>query len=107
MIMVGDVRTNARPRLFSAPTAPFTTAWRHRRLILALAARELDARYRGSLLGRAWLILLPLLTAAGFSVVFASILQVRWTGRGGEISYFPAMYCGLIFHGFMAEVLNR
>src|SRR4051794_30704649 len=107
MVMIGGVRPDVRPRLVSKPTAPFTTGWRHRRLVLALAARELDARYRGSLLGRAWLVLLPLLTAAGFSLVFAGILQVRWTGQGADINFYAAMYCGLIFHGFMAEVLNR
>jgi lipopolysaccharide transport system permease protein len=108
MVMIGHMHSEGRRRLLSPVSAPFATAWKHRRLILGLAARELEARYRGSLLGRAWLVLLPLLTVAGFSLVFAGILQVRWTGRDGkEISYFTAMYSGLIFHGFMAETLSR
>ena len=44
--------------------------FRHRQLIAALTARDLKARYRGSLLGYFWSLANPLLLLAVYTVVF-------------------------------------
>ena len=46
------------------------TLWRHRQLIAALTARDLKARYRGSLLGYFWSLANPLLLLAVYTLVF-------------------------------------
>jgi lipopolysaccharide transport system permease protein len=48
---------------------------RHRGLIQSLVARELKARYRGSVLGFFWSFVNPLLLLSIYSFVFAYILQ--------------------------------
>src|SRR5688500_19738104 len=44
--------------------------YRHRQLIAALTARDLKARYRGSLLGFFWSLANPLLLLAVYTLVF-------------------------------------
>jgi len=47
-----------------------STLYRHRQLIAALTARDLKARYRGSLLGYFWSLANPLLLLAVYTLVF-------------------------------------
>ena len=47
-----------------------TTLYRHRQLIAALTARDLKARYRGSILGFFWSLANPLLLLAVYTLVF-------------------------------------
>ena len=43
-----------------------------------LARRELRARYRESILGLSWLLILPLLMASLYTLVFWGVFQARW-----------------------------
>jgi ABC-2 type transport system permease protein/lipopolysaccharide transport system permease protein len=54
--------------------------WRHRALIAVLVRRELDARYRASVLGFFWSLLNPLLLLAVYAVVFTYIFSPRFPG---------------------------
>src|SRR3954467_3678091 len=47
-----------------------TTLYRHRQLIAALTARDLKARYRGSILGFFWSLANPLLLLGVYTLVF-------------------------------------
>jgi ABC-type polysaccharide/polyol phosphate export permease len=54
---------------------------RHRQLIAALTARDLKARYRGSILGYFWSLANPLLLLAVYTLVFTQFFPqqaVRW-----------------------------
>ena len=51
------------------------TLFRHRQLIAALTARDLKARYRGSILGYFWSLANPLLLLAVYTFVFTSIFK--------------------------------
>src|SRR4029078_3157216 len=52
---------------------------RYRGLIQSLVARELKARYRGSVLGFLWSFINPLLLLSIYTLVFTEILQNRNT----------------------------
>ena len=54
-----------------------TTLYRHRQLIAALTARDLKARYRGSILGYFWSLANPLLLLAVYTLVFTVFLPAR------------------------------
>jgi lipopolysaccharide transport system permease protein len=56
---------------------PLATLVRHRHLIRVMVARDLNARYRGSLIGFAWALLVPILLVAVYTTFFAGILRVR------------------------------
>src|SRR5688500_19943565 len=51
--------------------------YRHRQLIAALTARDLKARYRGSLLGFFWSLANPLLLLAVYTIVFTKFFPVQ------------------------------
>src|SRR5688572_21212357 len=54
-----------------------STLYRHRQLIAALTARDLKARYRGSLLGFFWSLANPLLLLAVYTLVFTKFFPVQ------------------------------
>src|SRR5436305_15310443 len=49
---------------------PLQTLYRHRQLVFALTARDLKARYRGSVLGYFWSLANPLLLLGVYTLVF-------------------------------------
>jgi ABC-type polysaccharide/polyol phosphate export permease len=54
--------------------------WRQRALVAVLVRRELNARYRASVLGFVWSLLNPLLLLAVYAVVFTYIFDPRFPG---------------------------
>lgn len=95
----------------AGPLALFRTGWQHRRLILRLAKREVDARYRGSMLGIVWAVLTPLLMLVVYTFVFTTIFQARWgtpTGAPGNSGEFALLlFSGLILFTIFSECVNR
>jgi lipopolysaccharide transport system permease protein len=53
------------------------TLYRHRQLIAALTARDLKARYRGSLLGYFWSLANPLLLLGVYTLVFTKFFPTQ------------------------------
>lgn len=77
--------------------------WRHRALAHVLVARELKARYRGSVLGFFWSLLNPLLMLAVYAVVFAVIFP----GRGPSTSpYALFLFSGLLPWNWLSSALT-
>jgi len=66
---------------------------RYRGLIQSLVARELKARYRGSVLGFFWSFVNPLLLLAIYSFVFTTIMPARVEGVQ---PYALFMLCGIL-----------
>jgi len=81
---------------------------RFRELLFALTRRELDSRYRGSFLGKAWLVLQPLAFLAIYFVVFSQLFNNRMGGEDGSEALFAlAMFCGLVpWIGFSETVMR-
>src|ERR687896_2413534 len=66
---------------------------RYRGLIQSLVARELKARYRGSVLGFFWSFINPLLLLAIYSFIFTTIMPNRAEGLQ---PYALFMLCGIL-----------
>lgn len=85
-------------------------SYRYRELIQTLINRDLRARYRGSVLGQAWMVLQPLAFLAIFYVVFGQ-LMVTSMPEGPlreRTGYFAlAMFCGLIPWIGFSESMTR
>jgi ABC-type polysaccharide/polyol phosphate export permease len=79
--------------------------FRYRGLIHSLVARELKARYRGSVLGFFWSFVNPLLLLSIYSFVFAKILPPSATAENLPFEVF--MFCGLLpWTWFSASLLE-
>ena len=77
----------------------------YRGLIQSLVARELKARYRGSVLGFFWSFVNPLLLLSIYSFVFAKILPPNATAENTPYEVF--MFCGLLpWTWFSASLLE-
>jgi ABC-type polysaccharide/polyol phosphate export permease len=67
---------------------------RYRGLIQSLVARELKARYRGSVLGFFWSFINPLLLLLVYSFVFNYVLPAKFEGIAKHYELF--LFCGLL-----------
>jgi len=78
------------------------TLFRHRQLIAALTARDLKARYRGSILGFFWSLANPLLLLGVYTLVFTFFFS------GQAITPYPLfLFCGILpWTFFSAAVLE-
>src|SRR5258706_1930159 len=70
-----------------------SVAYVHKDVLGAFVRRELKARYQGSLLGRLWPVLQPLLQFAVFGFVFAVVLQQQLTTSNSIV---PSQW-GIVF----------
>jgi lipopolysaccharide transport system permease protein len=80
----------------------------HRQLIRRLVGREVTQRFQGSMLGVAWMVLMPLLSAAVYTFVFSSVFQTRWGGvQAGPFDFALVLLVGMAVHGIFAEAVSR
>ena len=78
---------------------------RYRGLIQSLVARELKARYRGSILGFFWSFFNPLLLLLVYSIVFKYVLQAAHDARVEPYALF--MFCGILPWTWFASSLTE
>ena len=90
------------------PLAVFGCAWHFRQLVIRLAVREVEARFRGSLFGKIWLGIVPLFMLSLYTFVFGVLLNLRWPGLEGSTLQIALLYfSGLILFDFVLECLMR
>jgi lipopolysaccharide transport system permease protein len=86
---------------------PLRTFARHRVLMLSMVRRDLQGRYRGSMVGAWWTLVQPLLLMIAYYFVFAVVLRVRFEaeqGTGGFVFYF---LCGMLPWLAFSEAVGR
>ena len=81
---------------------------RHRYLLMMLAGREVQERYKGSFLGMFWALLTPLLMLSVYVFVFSVVFQSRWgTAESTSRADFGlTLFAGLTAFNLFAETLN-
>jgi ABC-type polysaccharide/polyol phosphate export permease len=78
---------------------------RYRQLLWSLTWRDLQVRYRQSLLGIAWAVLIPLSTTLVFTFVFTRAVNVVGS-MGIDMPYVVFAYLGLVPWTFFSTSLN-
>jgi len=79
----------------------------NRSLLRSLVVRDVETRYRGTVLGFLWAVVYPLMMLGVYSFVFGGIFQSRWTSGGNIQDFVLMLYCGLIVHGLFSDTLSR
>ena len=69
--------------------------------------RDVQSRYRGTMLGFLWAVVFPLMMLAVYAFVFGGIFNARWGNSGGMKDFVLMLYCGLIVHAVFSETLTR
>jgi ABC-type polysaccharide/polyol phosphate export permease len=77
--------------------------WRHRALVGVLVAREVKARYRGSVLGFFWSLLNPLLMLGVYTLVFQLLLPNRSPSTS---PYALFLFCGLLPWNWLSSAIT-
>lgn len=83
--------------------AGYFSLWR------TLVSQDLAARYRGTLLGRAWPLLMPLLMLGVYGFVFGAVFRARWPGLAEDdhLGFTINLFIGLLVHGLLAEAVGQ
>ena len=82
--------------------------WRNRRLIFTLSRREVLGRYRGSVLGIFWSLVLPVFMLTVYTFVFSVIFRARWSAQNESRTEFALiLFAGLLVFNLFSECLNR
>ncbi len=84
------------------PELALAELWRYRELGLVLALRELQVRYKQTVLGFAWVIVQPLVAVAIFTVVFGRLADLPSEG----LPYAVFVYSGLVLWGYFSRALE-
>lgn len=79
----------------------------NRNLLRSLVIRDIETRYRGTMLGFLWAVVYPLMMLAVYAFVFGKVFNARWGGSGDMKDFVLMLYCGLIVHGVFSETLTR
>ncbi len=77
--------------------------WDYRELFWILALREVQLRYRQTILGVTWVILQPLLTTAIFTVVFGILMKTQ----SDNVNYVLFAFVGLLPWSVFSQSLQR
>jgi len=87
---------------------PFKKIYTNRKLIYDLSRREMESRYKGSMLGKLWIIFNHLTLISIYTFVFGFVFQTKMNTSLGEIGLDFALwlYCGMLPWFFLNESLT-
>ena len=77
--------------------------WEYRELFWILALREIQLRYRQTILGVTWVVIQPLITTALFTIIFGQLLNAP----SENVSYALFAFAGLLPWNVFSQSLQR
>jgi len=87
------------------------------RLLWQLGCRDVQMRYKGSVLGLLWSLITPIMTVALYTFLFSGIFHAQWGEDFGSAraagespahgQYALILFTGLMLHTFLAEIMQR
>jgi lipopolysaccharide transport system permease protein len=87
---------------------PFTSAWRHRDLIVAVLRRELRERFKGSVAGWVWALFAPLLSLVTYTLVFNGVVSLpNKLAANSPVDYGLYIFGGLLAFQLFSEMAYR
>nr|CAD6601847.1 ABC transporter permease [arsenite-oxidising bacterium NT-25] len=87
---------------------PFRSIWHNRELYRRVLLRDIQSSFRGSALGLAWIVVIPLVLVAIYTFVFGVVLNSTWIAATGSPFEVPLIFfTGLTVFGFFMEIIGR
>lgn len=83
--------------------------WRHRELIEQFTRREVEGRYKASVLGLMWTFINPLIMLGIYTFVFGVIFKSKWAQANSDslAEFAVVLFCGLTTYNIFSEVVAR
>jgi len=95
-------------RVAPLPFEPLVSLWRHRELYRRILTRDIQSAFRGSVLGLAWVVVIPLVLVAIYTFVFGVVLGSSWPTPTGSRYEAPLIYfAGIMVFSFFMEIISR
>lgn len=77
-------------------------------LLQQLIKRDFKEKYKGSVLGILWSVIVPLFMMVVYTFVFSEIFHPAWgEGQGSKYEYALVIFCGLSAFNMFSEVITR
>lgn len=77
-------------------------------LIGQLIKKDIEQRYKGSVLGILWSFIVPILMLVIYTYVFSEIFQAKWDiNTTNKFEFALVLFCGLSSFNMISEVMNR
>ena len=85
------------------PSAMLISIFQHWRLIGQMVVREVEVRYKGTLIGVGWATLNPMFMLAVYTFVFSVVFKARWgiESDNNNINFAIILFVGLILFLFL------
>lgn len=95
-----------------SPIAIAAALWSRQRLIIAMAKREIEMRYKGSVGGIFWYVINNLALLAIYSFVFGVVFKARWQSAGltetqSSGQFAIPLFVGMLVFNVFADSVNR
>ena len=95
--------TTIEPRSKSDVLKEILELWRYREVFVALAYRNIKARYKQSVLGILWVVIKPIVTCLVFTLVFGHFVRIT----SGDTPYPVFVFSGLLLWQFFSHNLSE
>lgn len=96
-------------KLFDIFALPRTVV-RHWDLLCQMTRRNVEQRYKGSVLGLVWSFVQPLMMLCVYTFVFSVVFKARWgvdiAGADGKGAFAVIMFCGMALFNLFSESVN-
>ncbi len=92
----------------ATPREMIASLWRNRELVTSLVKREVQGRYRGSVLGLFWSFVQPIFMLAIYTFVFSIVFKARWNaGSDSKTEFALVLFAGLMVFNLFSECISR
>ena len=91
------------------PVSAILGIWCYRDLLNQLVRRNIEGRYRGTMIGVIWMVVTPLVMLAVYTFVFGVVFKARWTVGGlgdSKVAYSLLLFCGMTVFNIFSESVN-
>jgi lipopolysaccharide transport system permease protein len=93
---------------FFNPIETILGIWMHRDLLRQLVRRNIQVRYKGTIMGLMWMVITPLMMLAVYTFVFSVVFKARWGTDFGnsKVAFALILFCGLVVFNIFSESVN-
>ncbi|MDD5226636.1 MAG: ABC transporter permease [Candidatus Omnitrophica bacterium] len=103
-----EITVQPRSWNFFNPWSAISGVWKGRDLLKQLVRRNIEIRYKGTIMGLVWMVVTPLVMLAVYTFVFGVVFKARWGADFGnsKAAFALIMFCGMTVFNIFAESVN-
>lgn len=84
------------------------TIYNNNYLLRQLIKKDIEEKYKGSILGMLWSIIVPILMLCIYTFIFSEVFQAKWDiDTTNKYQFALVLFCGLSAFNLVSEVMNR